>query len=387
MSYDIQIWSVHAVSPSSVLSEADKWHQEGNSWVSATRNWQIVVSASAQVFPEDVPEELARMLPGIGYLTELNLEPISAPKSARKLLRTVSRRLARGAHGVILDPQTDTLATPTGVKRYRQQPRDERFSILALSWWFTDGPLLTSAGLGEFIDLLERMLPEAMPRRYGLYEPPQHLYSEAGKECFLSFLWDHPAEIVVWYPHRPVMGVSILGSPRWGMTPQGFRANTVSIEIEAKALEQPGWATALDRFWRAASQRIQPFYGDIRTLDGFVRMGGSYGSDMDTDFHPVKGPWWIGIPRACGHAAVLGEPYLALWPSFVEAAQIVDGLAFLSTDDWTQVDELSSRVGGVPNAIAQRRIPRWATTSYGGRAINWNSEPPPEFPFGDLGAP
>jgi hypothetical protein len=385
MSYDIQIWSIDPICPSSGLLDADKWHQKGDSWAFVTRNWQIVLNASAQVLLEDIPPDTASMLPGINFMTELNLEPISAPKSARRLLLTITRRLARAAHGVILNPQADTITSPKGVKRYRPEPRDERFSLLTLSWWFTDGPLLTNVGLVKFVDMLERMLPEAMPRRYGLTEPPQHLYSETGKEHLLTFLREYLDDIVVWYPHRPVVGVSIFGSHKWGMTQQGFRANYVTVKVEAKALEQPGWCAALDRLWRVASQNIRPFYGDIRTLNGFVRMGGTYGSDMNSDFHPVKGPWWSGIPRACGHAAVLGEPYRDLWPSFVKAAQIEDGLAFLSTDDWTKDNELSDLVGGVPDAIAQLWTPIWAESPFGGKAINWSIEPPPEFPFGDTG--
>lgn len=40
------------------------------------RDWQIVVGRSLKVLPEDVPEAVARVLPGIDYLTELDLSPI-----------------------------------------------------------------------------------------------------------------------------------------------------------------------------------------------------------------------------------------------------------------------------------------------------------------------
>lgn len=385
MSYDIQIWSVDPIPLPDALPDVEKWQREGGAWVRASKNWQIVINNSDKVLFEDVPEDVAVLVPGIGYLTELNLEPISAPKSAHKLLTTVSKRLGNAAHGVILDPQTEEVITPSGITRYRPQRREDRFSILALMWWFTGGPLLRDAGLHEFVSLLERMLPEAMPKRYGLFEPPQHLYSETGREHFLGFLQEHRDDVVVWYPHRPVVGVYLSCSPNWGATRQGFRANTVRVEVEASALEQPGWPTALDRFWRAASQVIEPFYGDVRTLKGYLRMGATVGSDSETGFHPVKGPWWIGIPRIVGHAAVLGKPYLALWSQFVESAQIAGGLAFLSTKNWTTQEEVSDLAGGVPDPLAQRWIPKWATSSYGGMAVNWNTEYPPVWPFENPG--
>ena len=382
MSYDVQVWSVLPPSLPASLPDVEKWQHTGTVCIHASQNWQIVVNSSVKVLLEDIPENVAGMLPGICYLTELNLEPISAPKSAHSLLSTVSKHLAKTAHGVVVDPQTDTVIAPAGAKRYRPQPREERFSVLTLSWWFTEGPLLTGSGVQRLIELLERMLPEAMPRRYGLVEPPQHLYTETGREHFMGFLLEHLDDVVVWYPHRPVASVHIRCWPQWGAARLGFRANYVEIGVETKALEQPGWSAALDRFWRAACQRVQPFYGDVRTLNGFVRMGATYGGDIETESHPVKGPWWTGIPRLLGHAAVLGEPYLDLWPRFVEAAQVVGGLAFLSTDDWTTQEEVSSLVGGVPEAIAQRWIPvgpdkpdRWEGYH--------NTEYPPKWPFAD----
>jgi hypothetical protein len=245
---------------------------------------------------------------------------------------------------------------------------------------------MTNAGLDEFINLLDRMLPEALPKRYGLYEPPQNVLSETGIEHFLSFLQEHLDQVVVWYPHRPVTNVSIYCTSRWGATRHGFRTNYVRVGVEARALEQPGWNTALNDFWIAASQTIRPFYGDARTLKGFIRRGATYGSDMETDFHPVKGPWWSGIPNAFGHAVVLGDPYLALWPRFKDVAQVTNDLAFISTDDWTTQEEASRMVGGIPDSLAQRWIPKWVESSYGGMTINWNTDYPMVWPFEDVDA-
>ncbi len=381
MSYDIQIWSVRPVVLPAALPDRQKWHPEGEVWQHTAKSWQITVTPSLKVSLEDIPEDVVGLLPGICYLTELTLEPLVVPKSAQNLLIKVSRCLAKDAHGVVLDRQTDTLVTPTGVQRYRPQQREERFSILKFSWWFTDGPLLTNLGLHKFIELMEDMLPEAIPRRYGLYEPPQYLYTETGREHFLAFLQKHLDKIVVWYPHRPVVGVYLHCGPKWGATPQGFRANHVEVEIEARVLEQPGWNTGLARLWQAASQTIQPFYGDVRTLRGGIRTGATYTFDTETEFHPVNGIWWKGIPRTLGQAVVLGRPYLNLWPRFVEAAQIVNDLAFFSTSDWTTLKEVSGLVGGVPETIAQCRTPVWIDAPFGGRTISWNTEYPPIWPF------
>ncbi|MGC2029045.1 MAG: hypothetical protein WA642_03430 [Steroidobacteraceae bacterium] len=67
-----------------------------------------------KVLPEDVPETVARTLPGIAYLTELNLSPIDAPETARKFLSRSAAAIAKTMHGVILDPQADQVTLPLG---------------------------------------------------------------------------------------------------------------------------------------------------------------------------------------------------------------------------------------------------------------------------------
>jgi hypothetical protein len=105
------------------------------------------------------------------------------------------------------------------------------------------------------------------------------------------------------------------------------------------------------------SKVINPFFGDVRTLHGLVRSGGTFAVARDSEQHPVVSWWWKGIPKTCGHAAVLGEPYLSLWPEFKEHAHYDDNLAFLSNDTWTEANEVSSRIGGVPNALSQQSQP------------------------------
>jgi len=353
MSYDIQIWSVRKVSlPSALLNEQD-WEAGEDSWTHAGKTWQLTVGPSDRVLPEDVPEDVLPLLPGIQFLTEIILEPISAPRSAYSLLEQVARHIARESHGVIFDRQTGAMTTPAGVTRYQSPRREERFSILEMSWWFTDGPLFSDEGLVSFIELLEKFLPEALPRRYGLYEPPQYTFTETGKDHFLQFLQEHHCQGVVWYPRRPVLDVGLAIDKNFGPSPRGFRASLVTMTFDSQVLDQPGWPAGLMEFWKQASHIITPFYGDIRILDGWIRMGTSYGSDGKAEGHPVYGPWWGGIPGSLGQAAVLGEPYLSLWSAFATAGNLSEGLAFLTTTDWKKKEEVSALIGGVPTDIAQ----------------------------------
>jgi hypothetical protein len=83
-----------------------------------------------------------------------------------------------------------------------------------------------------------------------------------------------------------------------------------------------------------------------------------------------------------GHAAVIGEPYLGLWPELRgRASSSDDGLAFVSTADWRDSADAADQIGGVPESLAIGFMPRKRTLPGGGRMDEWFEEYPSVFPF------
>ena len=271
MSYDLQVWSVRPFQPH-VFRQFESWERGPSCWSHARKNWQIVVSASDTVEPEDIPEEVSKLLPGIEWLTNLNLEG-RATAAALRLAQSTANDIARDSHGAVLDQQEGSVRLPSSVKRFMLPKSKETFDIVSMSWWFLEGPLLDRGGRESFVNLLERMLPEALPKRYGLYEPPQHHYAKTGRGHFLEFLDANLHDTLVWHPQRPVTYVHMGFPDPFGPHKLGFRANHLSIDVGKGALSQPGWATSLKLFWERASILIRPIYGDVRSLGGCRWMG------------------------------------------------------------------------------------------------------------------
>jgi hypothetical protein len=141
MSYDLQIWSVLPASAPEGLPKPTTWTANDQSWMHERRDWQIVIGRSVKVLPEDVPEAVAQALPGIAYLTELNLSPIDAPEAARKFLSRSAAATAKAIHGVVFDPQADQVTLPSGIKRFARPRASENASVISMSWWFIEGPV------------------------------------------------------------------------------------------------------------------------------------------------------------------------------------------------------------------------------------------------------
>src|SRR5215469_7308248 len=116
MSYDIQVWSVGPLQRDA-FRQPEMWKEQPSSWTIERKNWQIVVSSSDRVEPEDVPEEINKLLPGIEWLTNLNLEG-RATKEAFRLAQSSASEIARFSHGIVLDQQDGSIRLPSGVKRF-----------------------------------------------------------------------------------------------------------------------------------------------------------------------------------------------------------------------------------------------------------------------------
>ena len=299
----------------------------------------------------------------------------------------VAREIAKTSHGVILDPQEDSVELPRGVERFLPSNRTgpSSFALLQMSWWFEHGRVLEPDSIDAFLALLERCVPEALPKRYGLWEPPRHVFEETGREHLMAFLSEHMGEVIVWYANRPAVGCSfsVRLSCEWLRTGDRtqWRCNHASFSVEAVALSQPVWPVALHRLWRQMSLLLHPFFGDLRTLHGFDGRPPRVFHTAETESNPTSSWFWKGIPPRLGHALVVGHPYIDVWPELAPRAELHEDLLFASTDDWTSPQDVAELVGGVPPTIALPFMPFRSRESF----MDVYPQTYPEvFPFGDV---
>jgi hypothetical protein len=350
MSYDLQIWSAE---PVALPPSPDGWSREGEAWLRAGRGSTVTIWTSTPAESEDAPDDVAAAIPGIAWVTELNLHPFDAPAKAVADLTKLARKLAMAGRGAVYDPQTDTADCPRGAKRFVAPERDAPGALLTLSWWFDQQAFSAPESFGQFLELLETLLPEALPRRYGTIEPPEYRYEPDGRPALERFLHAHGHDFILWYANAPVIDVDFSLTREWGSNRDGFRTNYLSVTVDAAVLAQPGWERQLRKFWRGVSLSLKPFYGDVRTLGGYRRSGGRYQRLLTTmDRHPVHDQFWTGLPPDIGHAAVVGEPYAGLWPGLAGIAEFEGGLGFIGTRAWHGENAVDPFAGCIPPDLA-----------------------------------
>jgi hypothetical protein len=338
-----------------------------------TRNYSAYVSLPSRVFPEDVPEEVASLLPGIAWHLDLSLEGVT-PAGLRTLIKAATA-IAKSAHGVIDDPQEGTFRLPSGVRRYSKPPHSQRIDVLCLGWWAHDGPLLTEDGLRDLVNALATNLPDALPGRWGLYEPPNHSLAEEGPDGFARFLEEHRSDLVVTRGSPPFLDADFRLDRQFGWHHRLFRYEVphVLIELDAQLLEQPGWGRHLSGVFAALSQIIEPFYGEARVRKGVDRRMGHI--DPESPVHPIRYNWWRGLPRLPPLAAVLGPPYRDLWAAF--GSQTVGALSLESDPVW---DREQTIPWTVPNGVLQPVDAHWEPIG-GGFILQDPHDIAPVWPF------
>jgi hypothetical protein len=139
-------------------------------------------------------------------------------------------------------------------------------------------------------------------------------------------------------------------SPGW----RGFRANTISIQILSAALQQPGWERQNQTYWGRMCEFLKPFYGDVRFVSG-------------VEPHPVRAWFWRGFPSTEGVAAVIGDPYLDLWPECQGAPRAGDGLAYFGAETGGGAEDIFGAVGGLPVDLVNPNANYWSGELYPSR--------------------
>jgi hypothetical protein len=360
MSYDLNLWTVKCV-PAAAIQELLPDAKVSNTRVElAGSGWLVAFEVSTKVELEDIPDEVAAALPGISWLTSVNIEPITAPNVTMNKIKGVLKTIAKEFGGVVEDPQADTVSLPSGSKRYRPavQAIDSRVATLNLNYWFTESPLRTRPGRELLVDYIARHLPEALPRRYGLYEPPSEKWGIGGKTAFLDFLDGQvPDSMVVIYTSRPCTSLSIWPA-RVGWVRRGgaqiFSCGCLKLGFEFGALEDDGWRTAIERAWLDVAKIAHPFASNVEVVDGWILRGrGRLWADRRTG-SSVCSPAWFGVPRTLGLAFGLAEQYATYWPELKTHAISANGLRYVDTRNWRSRRSVSDIVGEAPESIRER---------------------------------
>lgn len=274
----------------------------------ARRRYSFTIDGPDRVAAEDVPVEVTGILLGARYLYSVMVEG-SAPSEISHALR-FAKQLAVALNGAMLDQQTGQLWSRSRARAVVRPPRKARVPMVGLVWNClrekvpADAPEL-------IIATAERYLPEALPRRFGEYEPFQGKYAETGVEGF-SQAWRDATSSLFFSGSGPCTGGHLRSGPG-EQFPDRFWS--MSLTLLADPLREAQWRDAVRDLFVALADTLGTFYASAEVTRDHIWSGRSASADGQTEkavltLRHLDG--WLGLPPTPTWWSWFGSPYAAV---------------------------------------------------------------------------
>ena len=179
-----------------------------------------------------------------------------------------------------------------------------------MSFFFEDVEGFHRSGLAQVLQIIAKVLPQAMPTRFGQYEPLQGRVENGDTGPLLAAFAEDPdqflkaktpfahiflslsckAVLAKWHPKHFIRKELLVG--------------TLRFELRPKAFDDP---------------RLLPLFSEISTATRVF-----YSEIRDREC-PVRAWFWHGLPNGPVRAFCLGRKYADLWPEAVARGQPLKG--------------------------------------------------------------
>jgi hypothetical protein len=314
MSYDVQVFGRRqaelstdfvAGSPGLVLGH------DGLVLRGRRATYSFTVDGPFEVEPEDVPAEVLAHVLEPRWMWAILVEGSSEAEIPHAV--RFAKRLAKAAEGAALDQQTGEVLAKVGSRTMVAPPKDSRIDLFELHW-YAFAAAAPSDPVDDWIELCGRYLPEALPRRYGEYEPLQHRLDRDGPEVLRELV--RTDEDPFFKATKPCLDGNF------------FRNEdilTINLSLLESAVRDPGWQAAARRLFVAYAERRAAFLA-IGEIAGRVLWNGratsSDGREENTFSLSRYGERWVGLTPYPVWWSWYGEPYRRLVEQHLDLAEV-----------------------------------------------------------------
>lgn len=268
---------------------------------------------------EDFEEELAAACLSPRWMLQVST-PYSVPKKNFALARSLSRYLAEHSEGAAFDPQEDRLLWPRGKPRRTPSSRagERETSMLTLEWFVA--PSRWVAAVEQIVPLLARRCPEALPRRYGAWEPPPHRFDRADAAAFVEFVARSEDGDGFWYASRPSFGGSFL-APHADTHASGenerFRIGRIEVSFDGGLIRSDErWRDAVVDLFVRGAEVFGAFFAAGQVEPGWIVSRNNrpfaQAASVQESEHFLRGMLWQGLPPVPVWLTWYGDPYRKL---------------------------------------------------------------------------
>ena len=310
----------------------------------AKRNYCFTVDGPWCVEPEDVPSEVTAALLEATKLYNIMVEG-SRDSDIAYAVR-FARRLAEQVGGAVLDQQIGTVWSKGASRTVEKPLRDSRVRVVTVDWYALRSDLDANVG-HEYVIRCHRYLPEALPRRFGEFEPFQHKLAEVGEEGFAR-AWREAESLLFFSASAPCIAGALWAGPSekhprlvWHM----------SLELHCLPLTDRRWRDSLGRLFVSLAEHLNAFYASAQVTRDSIWNGRGLWSDRSTE-RPIQTArinGWMGLPPYPVWWSWYGQPYRDLVSQHLVGYNTTDyqaGLFCSLGDDPLDRDQLNTLIQG-----------------------------------------
>jgi hypothetical protein len=166
----------------------------------------------------------------------------------------------------------------------------------------------------------QRLLPEALPRRFGEFEPLHGKLAESGIEGFCE-AWAAATSLLFLSGSGPCIGGSLHPGPNDRFPSPFWR---LSLQFHANPLCNQRWRDALRRLVTTVSDALPAFYASAQITGDHIWSGRTLWSDSRTEWpvSPLRArQGWLGLPPTPTWWAWFGSPYRKLVQGHLEPSR------------------------------------------------------------------
>jgi hypothetical protein len=382
VSYDLQIFArrrpkaadLDAFLAATGAATTDRPLKRGGSLVlSAGDDVHVEVDGPARIERDDVPDAANGAIGASSWLVQLSVKPSTDAAWPMDL----SVHLARAAEGVVYDPQEDRVTWPAGFRPRDAASGEERIDEVELDW-FVPYAEPDPEVPRRLLALLREHAPEAIPTRYGGYEPLPFRFAGDGAEGDFVQRWLEQATewtpSLYWTATRPSFGGSAIMSTL--LDPDRIRpgqpAVHISTSFDGRALARdPEVTERLVRLFTALATDLGCIYAAGSVQRDLLVKGGRISGDYRTEMSTLpRSDRWVGLPAGPTWLAWFGPPYAELVRQAVQGqitAEAGGALFVRMGAEPMNADDLAEVFPPLPAQLIARRIKQPATWLRGAR--------------------
>lgn len=268
--------------------------------------------------PEDFDEELAAACLSPKWMLQVTT-PYSMPKANFARARALARYIAEHSDGAAYDPQEERLLWPRGKQtRTPSRTTEQETSMLTLEWFVA--PSRWPDAAARLISLLAPRCPEALPTRYGSWEPPPYRFDPVEPGPFVEFVARSEDGDGFWYASRPSFGGSFIAphaDKRARPEDERFRIGKLEVSFDGNLIAtDERWREAIVDLFVRGAETFAAFFAAAQMEPGWTvsrnNRPRATAAMVQESEHFLRGRLWQGLPPVPVWLSFYGEPYREL---------------------------------------------------------------------------